>query len=358
MGVFTLTTFMVNNPQLFCDYKLRNRKLVIDGNNLYNIMFYDSNIDYQHGGDYLQYSMYVADFFNKLKLCGLEPYVVFDGGHDTDDIKLQRRMEKSRERIADIRSNIHGPREKQKKIIPLLTYEAYRQTIAALKIPFVVCDFEADHEAAVLANDLDCPVLSFDSDFYIFPIKAGYIPFHSLDLNSIEQDQMGHFLKCKIYTTHALTSYFPRLGNGALLLLATLLGNDFVTKDLFSNFFEDCKRRRIRFNTQGLICKPFFPVGLILSWMNKLDNFNQGIEEVLAKVSDETKVRTSIGLYSLDPARCSLRLSDFFRGIVQDRMAKSFSGIPLPNWITRAHTEATVSMVFQNIIVMRRNMFR
>jgi len=44
-----------------------------------------------------------------------------------------------------------------------------------------VADGDADAYIASAANDRRCPVLSIDSDFYIFSIERGYIPYGYLD---------------------------------------------------------------------------------------------------------------------------------------------------------------------------------
>lgn len=57
--------------------------------------------------------------------------------------------------------------------------------IESLGIMHVQCDFEADNEIAAIARQLKCPVLSYDSDFYIYDVL--YIPFSSVKLEPVKK---------------------------------------------------------------------------------------------------------------------------------------------------------------------------
>jgi hypothetical protein len=69
------------------------------------------------------------------------------------------------------------------KILPVLACEVFITSLNTLGIGHVTCDFEADNEIAALANDLKCPVISFDSDFYILSLTHGFIPFDSVNFD-------------------------------------------------------------------------------------------------------------------------------------------------------------------------------
>ena len=87
---------------------------------------------------------------------------------------------------------------------------------------------EADTEIASLARALNCPVLSSDSDFFIFDIKAGYIPLTFLNWNS-------DHLTASIFYRRKLASHF-RLRAELIPLLASLAGNDYVSSDTLAAF--------------------------------------------------------------------------------------------------------------------------
>ena len=87
---------------------------------------------------------------------------------------------------------------------------------------------EADTEIASLACAWNCPVLSDDSDFFIFDIKAGYIPFGFLKWNS-------SYLRAKIFYRQKLESLY-RIRAELIPLWASLAGNDYVSRDLSDVF--------------------------------------------------------------------------------------------------------------------------
>lgn len=57
-------------------------------------------------------------------------------------------------------------------VLPILTRRVFIQVLIQRGIPLVQCLFEADNEIACLAHQWNCPVLSNDSDFYIFDLPG------------------------------------------------------------------------------------------------------------------------------------------------------------------------------------------
>ncbi|KAM3962823.1 single-strand DNA endonuclease protein asteroid [Aphomia sociella] len=107
---------------------------------------------------------------------------------------------------------------------------------------YIVCEFEADDEIAAMARYLNCPVLSYDSDFFIYNVL--YIPFNSIEHKPTSIDECGkriYALECKIYKVEFLAKTFGGLHEDMLPLLATLLGNDYVEKRVFKKFFSEFK---------------------------------------------------------------------------------------------------------------------
>ena len=87
---------------------------------------------------------------------------------------------------------------------------------------------EADTEIASLAFAWNCPVLSSDSDFFIFDIKAGYIPLTFFNWSS-------NRLTASIFYRKKLASHF-RIRAELIPLLASLAGNDYVSSDVLAAF--------------------------------------------------------------------------------------------------------------------------
>ncbi|KAK3086542.1 hypothetical protein FSP39_019972 [Pinctada imbricata] len=359
MGVRGLRKFIKKNQGLMKDFELCGAKLVIDGNNLLYHLFDASGTDYLHGGDYMQYAAQVQAFFQTLQSCHVSPFIVFDGGHDPGDLKLQKRLSRAKDRIADV--------ERLKTVPPLLIYEVFRQVVDNFGIPFVVCDLDADHDAAVLANDMSCPLLSFDSDFFVFKLQYGLIPFETLDMNVVYkmEDHTGSsktYLKCKIYFSDALSRFFPRLGSDAVILMATLLGNDHITRDLLYDFYRSLRlgpaRIPLKFERKETDILKLF------NWLLEQEDLTTAIDEVIQRTRNPEKrgevraaIMTSIDQYTLEPLKCKFRLSEHFDDHAQKRDVKSYEGNAIPEWVKRWHETGKISMVLQNIIVLRRNIF-
>ena len=93
---------------------------------------------------------------------------------------------------------------------------------------FFFLNSEADTEIASLAYVWNCPVLSNDSDFFIFDIKAGYVPLTFFTWNS-------SCLTVRVFHRQKLASHF-RIRAELIPLLASLAGNDYVSCDLLVEF--------------------------------------------------------------------------------------------------------------------------
>ena len=88
---------------------------------------------------------------------------------------------------------------------------------------------EADSEIASLANALKCPVLSHDSDFFIFDVEGGFIPLSSFAWQSCPSI-------ARIFYREKLAQYFG-INSELLPLFASLVGNDYVTFELRKPFY-------------------------------------------------------------------------------------------------------------------------
>ena len=103
MGVKGLTTF-VNSYQrvLLEDYQLHSTNLVTDGLCLVN-SFYTRGIDPgNHGGECQKFYTKSASFFKKLKVCGIEPFIVLDGGYQVDGKKMDTILKNKQEKLVPL----------------------------------------------------------------------------------------------------------------------------------------------------------------------------------------------------------------------------------------------------------------
>lgn len=87
-----------------------------------------------------------------------------DGGYENKKMKTTR--ERLLGRIGVIKYII--PLDSKFVALPLNMRECFIDAVNSVNVKVMRCFFEADNEIAILAKKMKCPVLSYDSDFYIF----------------------------------------------------------------------------------------------------------------------------------------------------------------------------------------------
>ena len=154
--------------------------LIIDGYSLCHELYLHSGADNVHGGDYVSFSQYIVRFLNSLLQNQIKPYVVFDG-IDAEQTKKETHDKRRIENAERVQNLLRGTQHSSRAdyYLPYLARLVMMEaTVRALgEKNLYVADGDADSIIATLAITRQCPVLSIDSDFYIFPISGGYIPF-------------------------------------------------------------------------------------------------------------------------------------------------------------------------------------
>ncbi|XP_072023210.1 single-strand DNA endonuclease ASTE1-like [Amphiura filiformis] len=299
MGVKGLTSFIEQQHSLLLEYQLHDARVIIDG---YGCMFYlySAHLDHgHHGGEYDAYEDKCRLFFTNLHKCNITPYVVFDGAYDLDDKKLSTLRSRCEDRIK-FAGNIADGRSGY--LLPVLCEHVLKKVMNDLSVPSVVCDFEADHEIAALANAWNCPVLGRDSDFFVMDITGGYLPLEMLDWNHVRKksakskadDRTAIFTAAK----YTLTKFCKRFNvkKELIPLLATITGNDYVDPVCINQFLMKVYQRpKTGLNT----AKKHGHLNSVLDWLSEQDTMEDCIEEILRVVKMDqrrksTKVKRSI----------------------------------------------------------------
>ncbi|EDW12985.1 protein asteroid [Drosophila mojavensis] len=278
MGVRGLTSYIAQRAEIYLKpYELHNTSLVIDGDNLACNLYKDVTGSYSaFGGDYDDFYRAVLQFFRVLAECEIRAYVLMDGGYE--ERKLRTVGKRLRGKISVIKKI--NPCDSI-TLFPLHLKEVFVDAVRDCGVPVMRCVFEADDELAALARKLNCPVLSYDSDFYIHNVK--YIPLITLTVRvltkrlkeqprdrSLRRHEVKHvakrtkankilsaitttptangtakseksfktykYLDCCIYRVEHLCGR-GTLSAEKLPLFAALLGNDYIARSAFSNFF-------------------------------------------------------------------------------------------------------------------------
>ena len=112
----------------------------------------------------------------------------------------------------------------QLQCFPLMMRHVFTEKLLEINVPVFQTDFEADNEIAALAKKLNAPVLSNDSDFFIYDVQ--YIPLTSISFYSCEYSSNKFYIPCQIFNVNSLLKRFGNLQKTMLPLLATVLGND------------------------------------------------------------------------------------------------------------------------------------
>lgn len=226
MGVQGLTTYVEGNRNFLQDVKFRDSRLVIDGCSLYFRLYFTHGLDQQHGGDYDTFAYLLTQFLSALAACNIQPYVVLDGGTDPSDKKFPTLRQRLQSKIKEADSLSHG---RNGSVLPILTRDVFIQVLMQRGVPLVQCPAEADWEIACLAHQWNCPVLTNDSDFFIFDLPGGYLPLHFFQWTNLNGKASHRYISARCYTTNGLCRWFGGMNRELLPLCAVLAGNDYGT---------------------------------------------------------------------------------------------------------------------------------
>ena len=366
MGVKGLTTFVDDNQHLLSAVRLHDTRVILDGNNIYHFIYYYFQLSLRYGGDYEAYADRVRYFFRTFQACGIEPFVIFDGGIDTDEKKLETCMQRTRDRVRAACGLVLG---KRGRVLPILAYETFRSVMSELNIQHAMCDYEADSEMAALAQEWECPVISNDSDFFIYDLKAGCIVLDYLNLQikthkpNDSDNKTYKYLSVQVYHLDKFLGEINSTDKRQAALLATLLGNDYVEADVFEAFFYQAqlpKPTSERFTS----CVRFKRIIRVLLWLQETRSFDKALDEILLyfqkgrKVTMERLIMQSVNSY------CDLKssLGSYFKNlrknnnIETESVLKTYTGDHLPEWFLSAVRGANLPRMSINITVHHREM--
>lgn len=249
MGIRGLTTFIQSRSHLYMDsYELHDTNLVIDGNAIACQLYrwHTIGINDCFGGDYDKYGKVILDFFQLLFDCNITPYVVFDGGYEKKKVATVISRMKNKVTTAAALDSVS---EGSLSVFPLFLKDCFMEVVKELCVKQVRCDFEGDSETANIARILNCPVISYDSDFFIFDVL--YIPFRTFEFKFKKKNNSGKcykYIPCEVYRIDKFLNSYGGMDKSNLPLLAVLLGNDYVRRSVFSLFFQNLKIQKCQKN--------------------------------------------------------------------------------------------------------------
>ena len=352
MGVKGLCSLLEDYSQIYQDIHLRDIKLLVDGNNLAYWLYFTSNLDQNHGGEYLAFQVQVQALIKALADCGIKPYVVMDGGSGASDIRLDTRMDRARGKVR--RAQDAALTGKRRHILPNFILLVFEQTLNDMKVPLVRCFGEADGQLAALAREWCCPVLSGDTDFYIYDLPEGVLPLKHFQWDSVKTSGAQSYIPCRRYTTSSFCTFF-NIDRKLLPVFASLAGNDYVNLKEINWDHNVLTGRQMELSQTARLER-------LLRWMRGF----QTTEDTLTAAMDlmpnmsqqaRTQVQTGVQKSMLEYRFPSSSLRGFFsEGTVPPLATKKSHCVP--DWVCAQVARGELNGDVLGLLVYRRNKLR
>ena len=213
-------------------------------------------------------------------------------------------------------------------------FENYLKTVF-LTLFACLLSSEADCEIASLANALDAPVMANDSDFYIFNVKHGYIPFQQYNFS-------GTNTTVKKFSHNGFTKHLG-IASSMSPLLASLIGNDYITEVMLRPFAVHIEKlvSSSKLNPGGKKCK----VSTIAQFLSKYHSVSDAIHDVTGLYSNEHKLafekilHLSIKEYQMKESN----LIDYFDSGNLSCNMHTYNDHLLPEWIVKLYRQGFIA---------------
>lgn len=346
MGVSGLKTFVFeNSKQLLKSIKLRKTPLIIDGNGICHKLFNNlKSISDYFGGNYDEFEKLCEHFFTELSDCDIEPHVFFDGVQDPSKVettfnRLKRRIE-LQQQISEGKQI-----EENDRMLPMLAYETFKSVLLKRDIRHETCAWESDPQMAIFAKKLDCPILTCDSDFFIYDIPKCVV-VDKIDLTKFKkcEEKEGNYLEVEMYH---ISDMISQLGPDAknhtwIALLATVLGNDRIM--CFRQFLKEAKLP-VRCNTLRDISESK-KVIKALGWLKSKQTLDEAIDEL--KSYDKPEQRESV-----ERIRMSIEVYTNLASQTERNSSNWFTSINLPKWFEKRYRKCQIPVPALAAIIER-----
>lgn len=356
MGIRGLTTFIDSHPELLTDFELHDTRVIIDGNNLYHFLYYYYRVPHEYGGDYDHFFNSCVSFFESLRSCGIEPYVVFDGAYAADGQKFYTSMSRARDRIrlsALVASGVSA------KILPILVHDVFCGVLKHLKVPHIMCDYEADRQVAALANQWQCPVLTNDSDFFVFNVNGGVILLDYMNVHVYKRrsgSEVCKYLKVQVFYCGGLMRLLKINDHALMVLFATLLGNDIVEAHHFDSFFARTKLPKA--SARQSMTRRQVKIASLIDWLQTMHSVRDAVSQVLSHICHDQRdrikslIQQSIVCYTDLVSTLHEYFESGCKAIAMN--LSTLNGVLLPDWFQRRIQSCDIPVALINVVTNRR----
>jgi XPG domain containing len=227
MGIAGLTQYINKYmPNIFVTCDLVD--CVVDGNAL--TYFISKSVSFVNGQQYKQLEFFTVQM---LQLIPKDSVYVFDGA--LPKFKQKTRYERNCEKASRLKQLVTLSIEKSEdqyakilsqSLLPPFSIDVVFKTLSKYGRRCIYAHEEADLLIASMAKTMNRPVLSMDSDFYVFDLQDGYIP-----LNTISAGGKARKYNRKNFCNAA------GISKDHLHILAVLAGNDVLSKEEMDNLY-------------------------------------------------------------------------------------------------------------------------
>ncbi len=328
MGIPHLTS-IVNNS--FKGWKREEIKgqLIIDGGGIYRKLY---SFDWSHGGQLPEFQEKISFFFTSLKRSGVIPIVVMDGIDFTskkEKTKLMRRESMVNTVFRKYVSVRRFTREMDRGYAPPLAINVFFSVMMKLDISFVVVDGEGDEWMFKLANRHRCPVLSNDSDFMMYKLEKGYVPFDRFHWEASP-------INAEVYHYRAFCAQNKFQDMNIRLAIPAIVGNDFIAGIL------DRNKSKLLTMIQDL------------QHFKTLEDYISQVESMPGNLSkDQRKLLKSNCLeaqkmYDLDEVTTLEKIN----------AETAFDSKLVPDWLWRQYRKGNLSPYILEVLVARKNILK
>ncbi|KAI1283069.1 Protein asteroid -like protein 1 [Halotydeus destructor] len=237
MGIKGFARLISDNSEQFTEpFELSNTELVIDGLDLVRFLYNSSKREFmnvQFAGNHVSFGRTVEAFFRNLQTNNVQAYVILHGAatshiHNHDDKAIRDYSRAYRlEDLVKYSKDFLATNESLDGVyvdwFPVLSLETFKNVLKELKIPCISVPLNCDTTLVKVANELKCPVLSGDSDFYMFPLTSGFVDFSSISCDS-DDIKCDDIIRGRLYSRSRLLQMFD-IDAEVLPLFAVICGN-------------------------------------------------------------------------------------------------------------------------------------
>ena len=322
MGVPRLTSF-VNDTFTGWQRQEVTGNLAIDGYSLIHSLY---SFDWSHGGQFPEFHSKVTHFFMSLGQSDITPLVIMDG-IDFREEKTATTIKRRNDAIKTIHKHTASMQKRNIEavddILPPLAVTVFLMVMIELQVKFVVVDGEGDTWIYQLANAYSCPVLSSDSDFLMFKLKGGYIPYNRFHWEASP-------VNAEVFYYRAFCEQLKFSDENLRLVIPAIAGNDFL-QGIDTPKFLSHIARKIGVETKGV--KRLVNVVKYISLFKSLEDFADSIETIMCLDEDDRRRLHDNCLKSWKMYDCEEETS--LEKIDRETQLLAFNSESLPDWVLR-----------------------